>query len=119
MRFIPCRIVLVLALLVVACGGGGSGSGGDASNEGFSARSLLVRWRTTEGAAGYVIHWGMASADYTHAIDVGAPEPDDDGVVSFLLDEAGVSGSIYVALTSYDEAGQTSSLSNELAVFLP
>lgn len=118
---LPSLLVL-LALLVVACGGGGSGSGGGggwSDGGGEAASGLLIRWRATGDAEGYVIHWGTESGEYVHALDVGAPEQTDDGIVSFLLEDPGVSGTIYFALTSYDAEGQMSPFSNEVAAELP
>jgi hypothetical protein len=111
---------VLLALLVAACGGGGSGSGGGGNGGGDEASTgLLIRWREVSAAAGYVIHWGTESGAYMHALDVGAPEPDAEGVVSFLLEDVGTTGLIYFALTSYDVDFQMSAFSNELAAEVP
>jgi hypothetical protein len=103
---------VVLTLLVVACGSGGSGSDDDASD-------LLLRWSEVRDAAGYIIHWGSRSGAYLHALDVGAPERDADGIVSFLLEDLDGPGTIYFALSAYDADGRMSSLSNELSAELP
>lgn len=113
------RFLVLLALLVAACGGGGSGSGGGGGGGGDVSASLLVRWREVSAAAGYVIHWGTESGAYMHALDVGAPEPDAEGVVSFMLEDVGTTGLIYFALTSYDADFQMSAFSNELAAEVP
>jgi len=114
------RFLVLLALLVAACGGGGSGSGGGGNGGGDEASiGLLIRWREVSAAAGYVIHWGTESGAYMHALDVGAPEPDAQGVVSFLLEDVGTTGLIYFALTSYDVDFQMSAFSNELAAEVP
>jgi hypothetical protein len=111
---------VLLALLVVACGGGGSGSdGGGSGGGGDAATGLLIRWRATGDAEGYVIHWGTESGEYVHALDVGAPEQSEDGIASFLLEDPGTSGTIYFALTSYDAEGRMSAFSNELAAEIP
>ncbi len=126
----PGRIVRVLlrpllwtmALLMVACGDGGrgSGSGDDGGDPAVATAALLIRWRATVGADGYVIHWGNAAGSYDHALDVGAPVADDSGdVVSFLLDGVETPATIYIALTSYDAAGTMSSFSNEISTFVP
>ena len=109
-------LVLFFALLVVACGGGGSGSGG---GSGETSSGLLIRWREVSNAAGYVVHWGTASGAYVHTLDVGAPDSDEQGIVSFLLEEPGTAGLIYFALTSYDADFQMSAFSNELAAEVP
>lgn len=114
------RFLVLLALLVAACGGGGSGSGGGGNGGGDEASTgLLIRWREVSAAAGYVIHWGTESGAYMHTLDVGAPEPDAEGVVSFLLEDVGTTGLIYFALTSYDVDFQMSAFSNELAAEVP
>jgi len=113
------RFLVLLALLVAACGGGGSGSGGGGGGGDEVSASLLIRWREVSAAAGYVIHWGTESGAYMHALDVGAPEPDAEGVVSFLLEDVGATGRIYFALTSYDVDFQMSAFSNELAAEVP
>lgn len=110
------RFLVLLALLVVACGGGGSGSDGGTTS---ASSGLLIRWREVSNVAGYVIHWGTASGAYMHALDVGAPDADADGVVSFLLEEPRATGLIYFALTSYDDDFQMSAFSNELAAEVP
>ena len=106
----------MLALLVVACGGGGSD--GDATDV-STGTGLLIRWRETSSVAGYVIHWGTVSGSYDHMLDVGALEPGDDGLVSFLLEDGVTMGRIYFALTSYDEEYRMSAFSNELAADVP
>ncbi len=111
-----CRLLLLLALLLAACGGGGSGSDG---GTGEASSGLLIRWRQTSDAVGYVIHWGAESGAYMHTLDVGAPEADGAGIVSFLLEDPGATGLIYFALTSYDADFQMSAFSNELAAEVP
>ena len=81
--------------------------------------SLLVRWRVTTDAAGYVIHWGSVSGMYTDARDVGASAPSADGVVEVRLEGVDAMGTIYFAVVSYDESGTSSRFSNELAVAVP
>ncbi len=114
-------LVLALALFVIACGGGGSGSGGDdaGGGDGPEMRSVLVRWRASADVAGYVIHWGRTSASYTNALDVGSPAVDGEGVINFFLDQNGPGGTIYFALTSYDDDGRMSGFSNELSAAVP
>lgn len=105
-------------LLLSACGGGGGGSD-DTTSEMPSVSGLLIRWRATNNVEGYVIHWGVVSGSYDHALDVGAPEADAVGVVSFVLEDPSVSGTIYFALTSYDRDGRMSGFSNELSAAVP
>ena len=82
-------------------------------------RSVLVRWRASEDVAGYVVHWGRSSGAYTDALDVGSPAVDGDGVINFSLDQAGPRGTIYFALTSYDDDRRMSGFSNELSADMP
>jgi len=63
--------------------------------------------------AGYKIHYGTASGDYTETIDVGKPEPVDGRI------QAQVSGLIegttyYFVATAYDSAGVESDYSEEV-----
>jgi hypothetical protein len=110
--------VVAFALLMMACGGGGSGSGGGdvGTDDGIAVHGLLLRWRSSSEPTGYVVHWGTESGVYDSALDVGAPEPDADGVVSFVLDYPGPSGVVYFALTSYDGSFEMSAFSNEIPV---
>ena len=114
------RFLLALALFVIACGGGGSGSGGDdGGGDDVEMRSVLMRWRASDDVAGYVVHWGRSSGAYTDERDVGAPTVDPDGVIEFFLDQTGPGGTIYFALTSYDNDGRMSGFSNELSADVP
>lgn len=114
-------LVLALALFVIACGGTGSGSisDGAGSGDGAEMRSVLVRWRASGDVAGYVIHWGRTSGSYTDALDVGSPAVDGEGVINFYLDQTGPGGTIYFALTSYDDDRRMSGFSNELSATVP
>lgn len=112
------RFLVLVALLLAACGGGGSGSGDD-TTEVPSGSGLLIRWRTASSVAGYVIHWGTESGSYTHMLDVGDLEPNPEGVVSFLLEDPVATGTVYFALTSYDDEYRMSPFSNELAAEAP
>ena len=114
-------ISLALALFSIACGGGGSRSDDDVIGSGNDPEihSFLVRWREIEDVAGYVVHWGRSSGAYTDALDVGSPAVDGDGVINFYLDRPGPGGTIYFALTSYDDDRRMSGFSNELSVDVP
>ena len=102
------------ALFLVACGGGGGSSGGSGEPIG-TISSLAIRWVVVPGVAGYSVHWGRTPGDYTHTVDVGMPR-DESGVLTYVLDGLEAPGTYYFAMTSYDDAGQTSTFSNEIAV---
>ena len=112
---------MAFALFVMACGGGGSGGGSDTAEPVpvDAARTVVVRWRASPEAAGYVLHWGRTSRVYSDDVDVGAPEPDVDGTVTAYLDYPGPSGTIFFALTSYDADHRMSSFSNEIVANVP
>jgi hypothetical protein len=106
---------------MMACGGSGSGagSGGDGASDEPSGFHLRLRWSSVAGAAGYVIHWGASSASYTHDLDVGDPIPDEGGAVTFVLEDVAGMGTIYFAITSYDDQARMSPFSNELSAVVP
>lgn len=107
-----------LILLASACGGGGSsarsGGGDDAE-----ALSVLLRWRVSADAEGFIVHWGMYTGPYTDELDVGMPPVDAEGITSFLLDDLPEAGTYVFALSAYDVAGQESALSNAIVVTIP
>jgi hypothetical protein len=113
--------MLALALVSIACGRTDSGSNGDDLGLGGDTemRSVLIRWRAMDDVAGYVVHWGRTSGAYTDARDVGAPVVDPDGVIEFFLDQAGPGGTLYFALTSYDDQRRMSGFSNEVSADVP
>lgn len=116
------RVFLVtLFLLAAACGSGGGGGDGTSDGGGVSddLPRLHVRWGSIPNVAGYVIHWGMRSGEYTDEVDVSAPAVGEDGVVSFVLDAIDTAGMYYFAITSYDQAGTSSAFSNEIAIAFP
>ena len=80
------------------------------------ARVEGMRWRAPEpsgeGAQSFRIYYGTRTRDYAHVIDLGNPPPGPDGVRShdLVVPDA---DPIYVAMTSYDEGGE-SGYSNEV-----
>lgn len=109
----------LVALFVIACGGGGGSGGGSTDHVGSANNGIQIRWRAAPGVAGYVIHWGLRSAEYSEMIDVGLPIAGAAGVVSYVLYALESPGTYFFAMTSYDESGAVSSFSNEIAVDLP
>lgn len=112
--------LLAFLLILAACGGGGggNGAGGDGGADPAIALGVQLRWSAIAGAEGFVIHWGTASGDYPHALDVGMP-PIENGTVGFFLDMVDESGTYVFALTAYDAAGTESRFSNEIVVVVP
>lgn len=115
------RFLVTFSVLLAACGSGGGGD--DATSDGGDAPAnlprLQLRWGGIPNVAGYVVHWGMRSGEYTEAVDVKAPTAGGDGVVSYVLDAIDTAGMYFFAITSYDEAGTSSAFSNELAIAFP
>lgn len=113
-------LLLTFALLIGACGGDGnrSGSAGDEGGGAERTSSVVVRWRESTAADGYIIHWGPASGSYDHELDVGHPMG-NDGVLSFVLDGIAAPSTVYIALRSYDVEASLSNFSNELSAFVP
>jgi hypothetical protein len=80
-----------------------------------SARTVTLRWTHSNpsNVAGFVIYYGLSSANYTTVIDVPPLQPDAQGIFTFDIgvpDDA----TIYVTVTARDSADQESSYSNEL-----
>ena len=79
-----------------------------------SARTEILRWTHEDPAnvAGFVIYYGLSSANYTTVIEVPPLQPDGQGIFTFDIsvpDEA----TIYVNVTAYGGDGQESGYSNE------
>jgi hypothetical protein len=79
-----------------------------------SARTETLRWTHSNpsNVAGFVIYYGLSSANYTTVIDVPPLQPDAQGIFTFDIgvpDDA----TVYVALTAYDDADLESGYSNE------
>lgn len=111
-------IVLGMVLIGAACGGGSGGEESDPSSD-VASHSVVVRWRPSPDAIGYVVHWGDESGRYGASTDVGAPPLETDGASSAIIEYERTLGVIYVALTSYDVEGRMSAFSNELAAVVP
>ncbi len=79
-----------------------------------SARTETLRWTHNDPAsvAGFVIYYGLSSANYTTVIDVPPLQPDTRGIFTF---DVGVpdGATIYVTVTAYDGAGRESGYSKE------
>src|SRR5207253_9941651 len=67
---------LLMLVICASCGsggGGGSAGDGDPAPNANAASSVAVTWSGSDGAAGYVVHWGTTSGDYSHDVDVKKP----------------------------------------------
>jgi hypothetical protein len=80
------------------------------------AETITLRWRhaAPERAAGFRVHLGSASGDYTRSIDLGHPKPDAEGVFRAQIEVADGAAS-YLAISAYDANGNESRRSNEWA----
>ena len=92
--FASAAALLVLAMCA-SCGGGGAGGGagdaGGASDQNAPA-SVALTWTGSDDVAGYVVHWGTTSGEYSHDVDVQKPAADSQGevMVVIALDADGV-----------------------------
>jgi len=79
-----------------------------------SARTEALRWTHNDPSevAGFVVHYGTSSANYTTVIDVPPLQPDARGIFNFDIDVPD-DATIYVAVTAYDGAGLESGYSIE------
>ncbi|MEE4382733.1 MAG: fibronectin type III domain-containing protein [Pseudomonadales bacterium] len=66
------------------------------------------------GLAGYRVHYGFASRDYSVAIDV-----NDPGADAYLVDSLAPGQTYYFAVTAVDVAGRESAYSNEGVKAIP
>ena len=64
---------------------------------------------------GYRLYMGDKSGEYDRFFDVGLPRLDEGGVFGAIV-EVPQGGSLYAALTSYDEEGNESDLSEEMVL---
>lgn len=111
--------ILMLSLFIFGCGGGGSdmASGGSIITSSGTVTSYSLQWdapNTNEDGsalsdlAGYILHYGPTSGNYTYSKDVG-----NNTLVS--LNNLGIqSGTWCFVLSAYDYSGNESSYSNEV-----
>jgi len=67
---------------------------------------VLLAWTPNSEAdlAGYKIHYGSESANYTNVVDVGNPTP-EDGKIKFSIDCPDSGQTYYLAATAYNDSG--------------
>lgn len=68
---------------------------------------------TEADLAGYKIHYGPGTRNYTDVVDVGMPDP-IDGRIHFTIDPV-PDGETFFAATAYDSKGNESDYSDELS----
>lgn len=110
---------VLIAFMLSGCGGGGGSTGADPGTESPAASSsVTLNWNspstridgsvmTTEEVAGYKIHYGSSSGNYSTVIDVG-------NVTSYTVD-ALTAGTYYFSVTAYDLNGNESPGSTEIS----
>lgn len=78
------------------------------------ARSETVEWSqgNMTNVVGWKLYVGSSPGVYGTPIDVQLPTPDSGGTYAFQIDVPG-GDPVYVAMTSYNAAGEESILSNE------
>jgi hypothetical protein len=91
---------------------GASGAPSSASGTGiavlaWSAPSTNVDGTPLTDLAGYKVHYGTSSGDYTAAVNVG---PTTEYSITDLAP-----GTYYIAVTAYDSSGRESGYSNEVS----
>jgi hypothetical protein len=97
LRSVPLSMLLVLAVSAIA-----------------HARTETLRWEhpNPSQVAGYYVHYGAISGNYTTHINVALPPVNSDGTYSYDV-EVPDDEEVYVAVTAYDALSQESAYSNE------
>ena len=97
--------------------GGGSGSSGSGGSSSTSAKSVTLNWEaptvnsngsTLTNLAGYKIHYGSASKDYSQVVALNNPS-----LSRYVMDSL-PSGTYYFAISAYNSQGVESSMSGEV-----
>jgi len=83
---------------------------------GVEAAQLTFSWipNNESSLAGYKIHYGTASRNYTNVIDAGNPDP-IDGRIQATVDGLEEGTTYYFAATAYDQEGNESEYSTEIS----
>ena len=121
--------VAALGFALSGCGGGGSGAVGSAATSQAatsgvsspptaSAAAVTINWmpptENTDGSsltnlAGYNIHYGTKSGNYTQTVSVSNP-----GLATYVVDNL-APGKYYFAVAAVNSSGTESPLSSEVA----
>lgn len=99
-----------ISIILSACGGGG----GDTPQQPMDSGSAVLRWDpvTAPNLAGYHVHYGTMSGNYSEVVDVGL-------VTTFEVTSLKRGTSYYFAATAYDASGNSSFYSNEVIKDIP
>lgn len=76
----------------------------------------LLLWSAVPDAAGYRVYMKRNSGSYDPPVDIGRRTPDADGIVTFELSSVAIVDTTHFGVTSYDESGLESDMSNEIAL---
>ncbi len=97
LRSVSLSILLLLAVSTIA-----------------HARTETLRWEQPNASqvAGYYVHYGLSSGNYTTVIEVTSPTANPDGTYSHDIQVAD-DAVIFVAVKSYDHESRESVYSNE------
>jgi len=132
-RGINLCAVAVLGFALSGCGGGGGPTGAAATSQAAtgvasssdtapptaSAGAVTINWtpptENTDGSpltnlAGYDIHYGTASGDYTQSVSVSNP-----GLATYVVDDLGP-GTYYFSIAAVNSTGAESPLSPEVSM---
>lgn len=124
--------VAALGFALSACGGGGSPTGAAATSQAASSvasdtaapptassGAVTLNWtpptENTDGSpltnlAGYDIHYGTASGDYSQSVSVSNP-----GLATYVVDNLGP-GTYYFSISAVNSTGAESPLSPEVSM---
>lgn len=76
----------------------------------------LLLWSAVPDAAGYRVYMKRNGGSYDAPVDIGRRAPDVDGIVSFELSALELANTTHFGVTSYDDSGTESDMSNEIAL---
>ena len=126
-RGISLCVVAALGFALSACGGGGSAGVGTSADTASSATAapptasngeVTLNWnpptQNTNGStltnlAGYDIHYGTSSGDYTQSVSVSNP-----GIATYVVDNL-TPGTYYFSVGAVNSQGVESPLSSEVS----
>lgn len=103
--------VLLMVLFVVSCSGGGGG--GTATPTGSATLSWTAPTLNNDGLtpvdlAGFKVHYGTSTGNYTHTINIARP-----AATSYTVTGLPLGATYYFVVTAYNSAGAESAPSGE------